>query len=207
MVTSPTVPSATIDVLLRRTLDAPARLGDRRLLCIDGPAGSGKTTLAAAVVEELTARTSGGRDAVHALQMDDLYEGWSGLGDVDRRIRDDILAPLAAGEPGWYRRYDWHEEAFAELHVVAPTRLLVLEGVGSGSSLLAPYRSTLVWVTAPDDVRLARGIARDGDAALPHWDRWMVDEARHFAEHDTERNADLRVGSTGELLTPPGGGS
>src|SRR4030095_996439 len=33
-----------LDTLLDRILAAPARLGGTRLVCVDGPAGSGKTT-------------------------------------------------------------------------------------------------------------------------------------------------------------------
>ncbi|MDP3892217.1 uridine kinase [Nocardioides sp.] len=201
------VPDATVDAVIARVRAAPPRLSGGRLLCIDGPAGSGKSTLARAVTAALVVGGHGNAATAHLLTMDDHYEGWSGLGDADRRIRDDILEPLAAGEPGFYRRYDWHDGAFAELHVVAPVDVLVLEGVGSGSSLLAPYRSVLVWVSAPDDVRLARGLARDGAAARPHWERWMVGERAHFAAHGTEAAADLYVGPDGRLVTPPDGGS
>ena len=75
-------------------------------------------------------------------------------------------APLAAGLPGFYRRYDWDRDELAELHAVEPSDLLVLEGVGSGSRELASYRGTLVWVTAGADLRLERGLDRDGDGAV-----------------------------------------
>ena len=77
----------------------PPTLGAGRLVCIDGPAGSGKTTLAAAVAD---ARRAGAR-VVH---MDDLYEGWSGLPARRRPARRRCCArwPRAAG---CYRRYDW----------------------------------------------------------------------------------------------------
>ena len=51
-----------------------------------------------------------------------------------------------------------------------PRPLLVLEGVGSGRPRVADLVTVLVWVEAPHDVRLARGLERDGDDVAPHWD-------------------------------------
>jgi dephospho-CoA kinase len=51
--------------------------------------------------------------------------------------------------------------------------------------------TTLVWVEAPEDLRLARGLARDGDEYREHWRRWMDDEARLFTEEETRARADL----------------
>ncbi len=184
------VPDATVAAVLAHARSRPALLGEGRLVCVDGPAGSGKTTLAAALAEATGARV---------LHMDDHYEGWSGLGDAPTRIRDEILVPLAEGRPGFYRRYDWHRGEFAELHVVEPAELLVLEGVGSGARELAAYRSTLVWVSAPADLRLERGLARDGEAAREHWVRWMDDEQAHFVAHGTQEAADVCVDHAGGL--------
>ena len=114
------------------------------------------------------------------MHMDDLYEGWSGLGRVDAQL-EGLLRPLATGAAGGYRRFDWDAGAFAETVVIAPVPLLVLEGVGSGSARFEDLQTVLVWVEAPYDVRMARGIARDGDAFAPHWEQWAQDEATLFA--------------------------
>ena len=132
-------------------------------MCVDGPAGSGKTTFAAAV-----AATVPGSVVVH---MDDLFEGWDGLPTVDAQL-DSLLRPLATGEPGSYRRWDWDAGAWAERVTVEPTDLLVVEGVGSGSLRAADVTTVLVWVEAPYDVRMRRGLERDGDAFAPHWEAW-----------------------------------
>jgi len=124
--------------------------------------------------------------------MDDLYEGWSGLGRVDAQL-EGLLRPLATGAAGGYRRFDWDAGAFAETVVIAPVPLLVLEGVGSGSARFEDLQTVLVWVEAPYDVRMARGIARDGDAFAPHWEQWAQDEATLFARERTRERADLVV--------------
>lgn len=190
---------ATVTAILDHLLAQPPRLGPGRLLCIDGPAGSGKTTLAAAVEEPARAALG----SVRMLHMDDVYEGWRGLGSAPQRLRNDVLEPLSFGRPGFYRRWDWEADDWAELHAVRPVDLLIVEGVGSGSPELRDHCSTLVFVTAPLDVRLSRGLARDGEAARDNWTAWMADEQRHFAANGTECCADLYVDALGGLLGSP----
>ena len=175
---------AVVDLALSR----PPTLGAGRLVCVDGPAGSGKTTLAAAIA----GRHAGAR-IVH---MDDLYDGWDGLPRVSDQLPW-LLAPLARGEVGAYRRYDWHAGRYAEEVPVGPGPLLVLEGVGSGARAVAGLVTVLVWVCAPPELRRARGLARDGEAMAPEWDRWMADEAIHLAAERTEARADVLVDGTG----------
>ena len=159
----------------------PARLGTGRLICIDGPAGSGKTTLAGQVAD---------MSGAPIVRMDDLYPGWEGLFAVEPEVLG-LLRPLSEDRTGSYRRFDWAAGAYAETHLVEPVPLLVLEGVGSGNRAWRHLVTTLVWVEAPDDLRLARGLARDGDGYREHWRRWMDDEARLFAEEETRTRADL----------------
>lgn len=179
-------PSTAVSVV-ELAVERPPTLGGGRLVCVDGPAGSGKTTLAAAIAELVP-----GARVVH---MDDLYAGWSGLEDVDLQLVG-LLRPLGEGRAGTYQRYDWPTERFAESVVVAPGPMLVLEGVGSGAAEFADLVTVLVWVEAPHDVRMARGIERDGDAFAPHWEQWARDEARLFARERTRERADVIVDGT-----------
>jgi cytidylate kinase len=161
-------------------------LGRGRLLCVDGPAGSGKTSLADKVAE-LT-----GAPVVH---MDDLYEGWDGLPRVGVQL-ERLLRPLSRGRPGSYRRWDWYADRWAEVVVVPPAPLLVLEGVGSGSRAHATLITVLAWVEVPADLRLQRGLAREGLHLDEHLPAWSVAEQEHFARDDTRARADLVVDGT-----------
>jgi uridine kinase len=182
-------PSESAGFVLQQAQQRPATLGAGRLVCIDGPGGSGKTTLARACVDE----AGGDAQLVH---MDDLYDGWSGLATVGDQL-DTLLRPLADGRAGSYRRYDWAGHAYAETVTVSPTDVLVLEGVGSGSHATADLCTVLVWVLAPSDLRLARGIERDGELLREEWLRWRVDEEAHFARDRTVERADVLVDGTG----------
>jgi hypothetical protein len=53
--------------------------------------------------------------------------------------------------------------------------------------------TALVWVEAARDVRMRRGLERDGEAFAPYWEAWAVAEQEHFARHRTRGRADLIV--------------
>ncbi|MEU4450081.1 4-amino-4-deoxy-L-arabinose transferase [Nocardioides sp. NPDC023903] len=177
--------SAAAD-LLSIAMSRPATLGPGRLISIDGPAGSGKTTLATAVAD-LT-----GAPVIH---MDDLFEGWDGLPGITDQL-DSILLPLVEGATGSYRRYDWVKGEFAETVTVPPAPLLVIEGVGSGAAAYDDLRTALAWVDAPYETRMRRGIERDGDAFAPHWEAWAAAETELFAREQTAARADIIVGAS-----------
>ncbi|MCW2868634.1 MAG: 4-amino-4-deoxy-L-arabinose transferase [Marmoricola sp.] len=184
--------------VVERLAARPATLGKGRLLCVDGPAGSGKTTLAAAVAALVP-------DA-QVVHTDDLLPGWSGLPLLSGRL-EGLLRPLGRGGPGTFRRWDWTASDWAGTVTVPPGPLLVLEGVGSGAAAYADLRTLLVWVEAPHDLRMRRGLERDGDAFAPHWQRWAEAEAELFARERTRDRADLVVdGRDGTVreVSPPG---
>lgn len=179
--------------LSRRVLSSEARLGGVRLVVVDGPAGSGKTTFAARLAAALGAQI---------VQMDDLYEGWSGLNAaVFDRLEQEVLGPLRSGRAGRYRRYDWDAGHFAEWHDVPVAAALVVEGVGAGARPVDPHAVLRVWVEAPFDVRLARGVARDGEHLREEWLRWSALEDAHFESDGTRDRADLVVDGTTAVPT------
>ncbi|ROS28276.1 uridine kinase [Cellulomonas sp. PhB150] len=187
----------TLTTPARRVVDSararPPGLGPVRVVCVDGPAGSGKTTFAAALAAE-SAQAA-------VLHLDDLYEGWSGLdGSLWPRLSAQVLEPLRRGWPARYQRYDWGQGGFAEWVDLPLPGLLVLEGCGSARRLVDPFASVRVWVEAPDDLRLARGLARDGAAARSHWEQWMRDESAHFARERTRARADVCLDSLGDVV-------
>jgi chloramphenicol 3-O-phosphotransferase len=174
-----------------RVASARPRLGRTRLVGVDGPAGAGKTSFAERLRHAFLA--SHGWD-VQVLHMDDFYEGWSGLNDeLLQRIESQVLAQLREEKSGCFQRYDWHRRAFAEWHDVPPRPALILEGVGSGALSFAGSTVLLVWIDAPSETRLARGVRRDGEAMRDEWVRWMTREAEFAAAHRTRERADLHI--------------
>ena len=185
--------SADVPELVQLLFSRPATLGSTRLVCVDGPAGSGKTTLAAGIDAAVADANSG---AV-TLHMDDVYEGWSGLGpELEPRLLTQLLHPLSQGLAARWQRYDWLAGQLDGWVDLAPPDVLVLEGCGSGAAAYAPYRNLLVWVEVPVEVRLRRAVERDGADVLPHWYEWMDAEAAHFELNATRMCADVRIGDT-----------
>lgn len=191
------MPDGAVAALLAdRAMAATPRLGPVRLVAIDGPAGSGKTTLAGALADELVGR--GANTAV--LHLDDLYDGWTGLeGSLWPRLAAQVLEPLRRGRDARYQRYDWVAGAFDGWVDVPAPAALVLEGCGSARRAADELVVLRVWVEAPPGLRLSRGLARDGEAARPHWERWMRDEAAHFARERTAERADVRLDGFGRM--------
>jgi uridine kinase len=180
----PSDPHEVARLVAARVLAAPPTLGPGRLVCVDGPAGSGKTTLAVALADVVP-----GAQVVHC---DELLQGWRGLPGLASTVAR-MLAPLAAGEVGHWRRWDWLADGWAETHAVRPGGLLVLDGVGCWSPRIADVVGFLVWVEAASERRLARGIARDGEQMRPQWEQWRLDEDELFVRLATRDHADLVV--------------
>jgi hypothetical protein len=185
--------------LARRVLDEPARLGSVRLVAVDGPAGAGKTMFARRLAGALRARGA----TVAEIHVDDLLAGWTDLARFWPRLEQGVLSRLRRGEPGGYPRYDWHAGRFGERVPVPVPDVLVVEGVSSARAAIRADLTLSAFVTAPRELRLARGLERDGEALREHWLRWMVEEAAHFAADQTPEHVDLTVDGAATGLRDP----
>ena len=184
--------AADVDQVVEQTLQRSPTRGRTRVVPADGPAGSGKTTLAAALAEGFSARGL----EVAVLHMDDLYEGWEALRpDLEprlvERVVSQVLEPVGDGRPGRWQRYDWLAHDFDGWIDLPVVDVLVLEGCGSGARAYDVYRTTLVWIEADRETRIRRGIERDGEQVLPHWLAWMDREDAHFRLNATRERADV----------------
>lgn len=145
------------------------------VVLIDGRSGSGKTSLARALVARWPLR---GR--VQLVALDSLYPGWDGLEEGVEIARESILRPHARGLIGVWQRWDWELAEPAEAHAVDPSLPLVVEGSGlltAGTERLGDVR---VWLESPTHSRMRRALQRDGDTYRPHWNRWAEQEEHHL---------------------------
>ena len=180
--------AADVDTVVSLALPAAPRCGATTVVAIDGPSGAGKTTLAIGVRDRL-----GESGAVELVHMDHLFPGWDGLAAGPGLLVDHILGPLSRGERATYRLWSWVHDAWDGSRSIAPTRFLVVEGCGSSVGPAAAYASVVVFVDADRDVRMARGIARDGEVYAPNWQRWADQETDLFGADGTKARADLLI--------------
>jgi uridine kinase len=179
--------------LAEQVLAAPGRLGTTRLVAVDGPSASGKTSFAGRL-----ARATGAQ-VVHT---DDLLDGWADQFTFWPRLEERVLAPLSRGEPAGYQGYQWDRHAFGGAPVVIPpAECVILEGVSSARRAMRTRLSVSVFVTAPADLRWKRAVERDGgdDVAFrAYLERWRTAEDRHFARDHTAASVDLVVDGSAE---------
>ncbi|MFD1719947.1 uridine kinase family protein [Amnibacterium endophyticum] len=161
-----------------------------RLIGVDGPSGSGKSTLARAIAGRLDAPV---------VKVDD-FVTWQHFGAWWPRFEEQVVAPLLAGRDARYQARDWAGDEFgdglAEWRTVPWAPVVVVEGVTSTRAAVADRLACRLWVEAPPDLRLLRGLRRDGESHRALWDRWMREEAAFFAADGTRARADLIVDTT-----------
>ncbi len=165
--------------------------GATRVITIDGPAGSGKTTLASALAAEL------GECAV--VHMDDLYEGWTQdlNRDLAERIQHWILTPLESGHDAQHLKYDWVQCAFTEIVPVPKAPYLILEGVGSGNLALREFVSLALWIESDPELLIERVVDRDGEQLRDEIMRWQEHESQFHALHQVKASAHLQLHGDG----------
>jgi uridine kinase len=190
-----------------RALEGRRRPGHTLLVGIDGYGGSGKSTLARALAAALDGQVVEGDDFYRPSKERQApgFRADEVGADFDwPRLRDQVLAPLRDNRPTRFQRHDWDNDRPGEWRQLSAGGPVVVEGIYSTRPELRPLYDVVIWVEAPAEVRLARGLARDGEEARSQWvDEWMPAEDRYVAAHDPASSADLVVdGSGGQAHDP-----
>jgi len=160
--------------------------GDPIVVGIDGYGGAGKSTLAAL----LSTRIPG----CQVIPTDDFASWEDPLGWWPRMMRE-VFSPLAEGRVPEYQRYDWIDRVRRDW-VRVEGSVLIIEGVSATRREFRPYLDARVWIECPREVRLARGLLRDGPEAIQNWLAWMEAEDEYVLQHRPREGADY-VLSTG----------
>ncbi|ODU51849.1 MAG: nucleoside/nucleotide kinase family protein [Microbacterium sp. SCN 70-10] len=222
MTASDSPPSAAIVALADR-VERAASDSPRFLLGIAGSPGSGKTTLAAAIVAELNGRHPGTASAVpmdgfHLANATldrlgrrdrkgaiDTFDGWGFLALLDR-IRTETEHTVF--DPGFRREVD--EGVAGEIAVEPATRIVVVEGnyllVDDGPWARVQGALDEVWFcAAPSAVRETRLVHRHTRhgrslAAAIDWARGVDGANAALIEATRERAALVVSGETGAVV-------
>jgi uridine kinase len=154
------------------------------LIGIDGCGGSGKSTFAAELSESL--------EAAPIIQIDDFYKpsqernrviGPNSIGwQFDwQRLETEVLEPLTTRGYAQYQRYDWMTDRLTETRNIRAESTIIIEGVYALRPELISYYDVRLWIECTKEIRLQRGIERDGEHARSQWeDDWMKEEERYI---------------------------
>ena len=169
-----------------------AKCGTSVVITIDGPAGSGKTTLSQELALEL--------EGCYTIHMDDLYEGWgSTLTPKLTQKLHDILLEVKTENQISFTPFNWLENNLApEIKLSAP-KYLILEGVGSGQSAIRDLVSLALWIEVLPEVGLERVIKRDGPAVAQFMPTFLLLQGAHFEKEATKKRADYRLSGQGTV--------
>jgi hypothetical protein len=158
-----------------------------RVVGVDGPSGSGKSTFA----RELVALSG-----APLVECDD-FVSWYDFAGWWPRFDAEVLTPLLRRRDATYRGRDWENDELGESlngwKTTPAADLVVVEGVTCTRRATVGRLAYAVWVEAPYDVRLARGVERDGEGHRDLWLQWMAVEERFFAEDGARERADVRI--------------
>ena len=184
-----------VDAVLQSVLGAPPR-STPPLLAVDGRSGSGKTTVAARILDRVP-----GAAVVHT----DDVAWYHAMFDWSELIAEGVLRP-APRRGRRVRRPSWDARSRPGA-VTAPagSPLVVVEGVGIGRRDLAPFFDGLVWVQTDRAVAWARGLARDGGdpAQEAFWHQWEAAERPFLAAERPWERADVIVDGAPTLPHDP----
>ena len=185
-----------MDVIVAEILQAPP-VGATRIVAVDGRAGSGKSSLARRLAE----RT--GATLVHT----DDFAAWDNLAGWWPRFDAEVVLPLLDGRDAHFQVRDWEGDEFGR--TVGPwktapwTPVVVIEGVTVARREASGRLSYRAWVEAALEVRLRRGLGRDGESHRELWLDWQRQEDEFFTVDQPERRAYLIVHTDTDLPHDP----
>jgi uridine kinase len=161
------------------------------LLAIDGPAGSGKTTLAAKLQSEYQLAST-----VEVIHMDDLYNGW------EQALSNDLTAKLSEiiqahkdGKNFYIQRFNWATMEYGEAELIQSTKVLILEGVGAAQKVVRDAGAKTYWIETTPEIGLQRVLDRDGGHLRDLMLTWQSYQDLHFKVDKTAENCDVKLTS------------
>jgi uridine kinase len=156
-----------------------------KIIAVDGHGGAGKSTLAEQLAKEFNAEI---------LHTDD-FASFDNPSDWWPRVIKEIFEPIKAGAKTLsYARSSWapdhHPEPIKDQPV---TPIMVLEGLRSTRREFRPYLTYAIWVETPKELCLKRGLERDGQEALPQWEKWIAQEDEYIARDNPRAYASIEI--------------
>jgi uridine kinase len=179
---------ALIEKISSQVLELIDRGNQTPKILIDGRAGSGKSTFAEQLQQQLF---RDGESAPRVIHMDNIFEGWEGLAlGSDYMVRF-ILQPLARQETASWQDWSWVKNQRSSWREFSGGTPLIVEGCGSLTERSKEHADICIWLEASEETRRERWIQRERH--LDKFDFWAAQELDFYAREKSQSLADLVI--------------
>jgi uridine kinase len=179
---------ALIEKISSQVLELIDRGNQTPIILIDGRAGSGKSTFAEKLQQQLFRE---GESAPRVIHMDNIFEGWDGLAlGSDYMVRF-ILQPLARRETASWQDWSWVKNQRSSWREFSGGTPLIVEGCGSLTERSKEHADISIWLEASEETRRERWIQRERH--LEKFDFWAAQELDFYAREKSQSLADLVI--------------
>jgi uridine kinase len=177
-----------IEALSTKILDQIDHGNQTPIVLIDGRAGSGKSTFAEKLQQQLF---RDGESAPRVIHMDNIFEGWEGLSlGSDYMVRF-ILNPLARKETASWQDWSWVKNERSSWREFSGGTPLIVEGCGALTERSKEHAFLSLWLEASEETRRARWIERERH--LDKFDFWAAQELDFYAREKSKSLANLVI--------------
>jgi uridine kinase len=177
-----------IEKLTIKILDQIDRGNQTPIVLIDGRAGSGKSTFADKLQQQLFRE---GESAPRVIHMDNIYEGWEGLSLGSDYLVRFILNPLARKETASWQDWSWVRNERSSWREFSGGTPLIVEGCGALTERSKEHAYVSLWLEASEEVRRQRWLERERH--LDKFDFWAAQELDFYAREKSKSLADLVI--------------
>jgi dephospho-CoA kinase len=134
----------------------------------------------------------------------DYFISWNSLDiGIDRAISQ-LFEPLVNNEVARFQARDWIGDFFGDSlgdwKEVPKSNYYIFEGISTSRIEYSKYLDTVIWVEAPEEVCIQRGLDRDGENLIEHWKRFKLLEKDFFEKDKTKLRADYIVDSYKDII-------
>jgi len=173
--------------LVDKVNESSKKCGQTKIIVIDGPAGSGKTTLAKSL--------SGLLENCPIIHMDEIYDGWENAlsPKTSQDLVEWVINPLLESKSIEFVKYDWYLEKRIEKVVINLPKVLIIEGVGSSSFEISKHASLKLWIEVNKETGINRVLTRDGQQIQEQMKKWQSQESKFFIENNSKENSDIWI--------------
>ena len=179
---------ALIKKISSQVLELIDRGNQTPIILIDGRAGSGKSTFAESLQQQLF---RDGESAPRVIHMDNIFEGWDGLALGSDYLVRFILQPLARRETASWQDWSWVKNQRSSWREFSGGTPLIVEGCGSLTERTKEHADISIWLEASEETRRERWIQRERH--LDKFDFWAAQELDFYAREKSQSLADLVI--------------